>query len=267
MRLCRLLKNDPPPPAGTLQFSGSTYTVAEDGTSLLATVTRTGGSFGAVSVDYSAADGSATASADYGPASGTLNFADGVLSQTFSVTILDDTTYEGDETFSLDLSNPVGGASLGTPASATVTITENDPVPPAGSLQFSGATYAVAENGTSLLVTVTRTGGSFGTVGVDYTSSDGSATAGSDYAAASGTLSFADGVLSQTFSVTILNDTTYEGDETFSLGLSNVTGGATLGAPSSATVTIGEDDPRPPAGSLQFSNATYTVLRTGTHGR
>ena len=233
-----IIEDDAPPPAGTLQFSGASYVVAENGASVLATVTRTGGSFGAVSVDYAAADGSATVSADYGPAGGTLNFADGVLSQTFPVTIIDDTTYEGDETFSLNLSNATGGASLGAPSTATVTITENDPVPPAGSLQFSGATYAVAEDGISLLVTVTRTGGSFGTVGIDYASSDGSATAGSDYAAASGTLSFANGVLSQTFSVAVLNDATYEGDETFSLGLSNVTGGATLGTPAVATVTI-----------------------------
>ena len=102
-----------------------------------------------------------------------------MLSQTFSVAILDDADFEGNEMFALGLSNATGGASLGTPASATVTITENDAPPPAGSLQFSGSTYAVAEDGTSLLVTVTRTGGSFGTVGVDYASTDGNATAGS----------------------------------------------------------------------------------------
>ena len=90
---------------------------------------------------------------------------------------------------------------------------------------------------------MTRTGGSFGAVGVDYATVDGTATATNDYAATSGTLNFADGVLSQTFNVPVLNDTIYEGDEAFSVGLSNASGGASIGAPAAATVTIAEDDP------------------------
>ena len=255
--------NDPTPPAGSLQFSATSYTVAENAASVLVTVTRSGGSFGAVAVDYSTADGSATAGGDYTAASGTLNFADGVASQSFSVGMLDDTAWEGNEQFTVTLSNAVGGASLGTPAAASVTITENDPVPPAGSLQYSGASYGVAEDGGSVLLTVTRTGGSFGEVSVDYSTLDGTATAGSDYTSTSGTLTFADGVTSQAFSVPVLDDTDYEGNESFTVQLSNATGGATPGSPSLATVTIQENDPTPPAGSLQLSGATYSVAENG----
>jgi len=253
-----------PPAAGSLQFENASYSVAEDGASILVTVTRTGGSAGAVTVDYATTDSSATAGSDYTATSDTLNFGDGVMSQNFSVPILDDTDYEGDEAFSLNLSNAQGGASLGAPSSSTVTITENDAVPPAGSLQFGSATYGVAENGASVLVTVTRTGGSFGEVGVNYASSDGTATAGSDYTSTSNTLTFADGIMSQSFSITILDDTDYEGDESFQLDLSGVTGGASIGAPSSTTITITEDDPVPSAGSLQFSGVTYSVAEDGT---
>ena len=259
-----ITENDAPPSAGSLQFSGATYSVAEDGTSVLITVTRNGGSFGAVSVDYASTDGSATAGSDYAPAIGTLNFADGDVSENFTVSILNDTNYEGDEAFSISLSNPQGGASLGTPSLTTVTITEDDPVPPAGSLQFGGATYSVGENGTSLLVTVTRSGGSSGAISVDYASSNGTATAGSDYTAVNDTLNFADGDLSETFTVTILDDTNYEGDEAFSLSLSNPQNGASLGTPSSATVTITENDSVPPAGSLQFSGASYSAAENST---
>ena len=108
--------------------------------------------------------------------------------------------------------------------------------PAAGSLQFSAGTYTVAENGTSRVITVTRSGGSFGTVTVDYATSDGTAESGNDYQAASGTLTFNNGVTSQTFSVTILDDSEYEGDETIDLALSNVGGGASLGSPTSATL-------------------------------
>jgi hypothetical protein len=210
---------------------------------VLITVTRTGGDFGEVTVSYATSDGTASAGSDYTAASGTLTLADGETSASFSVAILDDTTYEGNETVDLALSNPTGGATLGTPSSAVLTIVENDPVPSAGSLQFSGATYSVAENGGSALITVSRTGGSAGSVSIDYATSDGTATAGSDYSATSGTLTLLDGETSASFSVPVTDDTDIEGNETVDLALSNPTGGATLGSPSSAVLTILDDDP------------------------
>jgi len=240
----------PPLPAGSLQFSATGFSVAESGATVSVTVTRTDGSAGAVTVDYASSDGSATAGSDYIATAGTLDFADGVNSQSFNVPILDDTLFEGDETFNLNLSNVTGGANLGTQTTATVTIIEDDPPPPAGSLQFSAAAFSVAEGGASVTVSVMRSGGSAGTVTVDYASADGSATAGSDYTATAGTLDFVDGVTSQSFSVAILDDGLFEGDEDFSLSLANVSGGASLGTPAIADVTITDDDPPP----LQDSN-------------
>jgi len=259
-----ITENDTPPSAGTLQFSGPDFGVAENAGPAVITVSRTGGSDGAVAVDYASSDGSASAGNDFTVASGTLNFADGQVSDTFNVAILDDPVYEGDETLTLSLSNPTNSATLGNPASATLTINENDPVPAAGSLQFSAATYTVDEAGPAVVVTVTRTGGSFGSVTVDYATSNGSATAGSDFTDTSGTLGFADGETIMTFNVPIADDGNYEGDETFALNLSNVAGGAFAGTPMSATVTITENDPVPQAGSLQFSGASYPVNEGGT---
>ena len=148
------------------------------------------------------------------------------------------------ETVFLSLSNPSGGAGLGSPAISVLTITEDDPVPPAGSLQFSDASYQVNEKRTTAVITVVRVGGSFGTVGVDYVSNDGSATAGSDYMAVSGNLSFTDGVTSRNFKIELLGDAIYEGDETLNLTLSHPAGGAGLGSPSTVSLTIIEDDAR-----------------------
>ena len=258
-----IVEDDPVPVAGSLQFSGATYSVAETGVSIEITVTRTGGSDGAITVDYATSDGTATAGSDYTTATGTLTLADGVTSGSFTVPILDDTIYEGNETVNLTLSNPTGDATLGTPSNAVLTIVENELPPLSGSLQFSGSTYSVDEFGGSALITVTRTGGDFGTVSVNYTTSDGTATAGSDYTTTSGTLILLNGETSASFSVPILDDTIYEGDETVNLTLSNPTGDATLGTPSSAVLSIVEDDPVPVAGSLQFSGATYSVAETG----
>jgi hypothetical protein len=116
----------PIPQHGTLQFNSSQYSVNEDDGTATITVTRTGGSAGAISVDYATSDGSATAGIDYTAMSGTLHFADGQTSQTITIPIIDDMLAEGDETFNVFLTNPSGGAKLGSIGTATVTIVDND---------------------------------------------------------------------------------------------------------------------------------------------
>ena len=97
-----------------------------------------------------------------------------------------------------------------------------------------------------------------GAVGVSYATADQTATAGSDYTAAASTLSWANGVGgTQDVVITIANDGTVEADETFSLQLSNVTGGALLGR-AVATVTI-EDNDVASTGTIALDSATYTI--------
>lgn len=110
-----------------------------------------------------------------------------------------------------------------------------------GSLHLSASTYTVNES-LNATITLTRTGGSTGTVGVTYTLSAGTATSVADYTPASTTVSLADGETSKTFPVIILDDTVDEPDETVALSLSSPTGGASIGATSAATLTITDDD-------------------------
>ena len=97
--------------AGVLTISPLAISVNENSGTVSLTVNRTGGSSGAVSVAFATANGTATAGADYTATSGILNFADGETSMTITVPILDDTLDEPDETFTVTLSNPTGGAS------------------------------------------------------------------------------------------------------------------------------------------------------------
>ncbi len=145
------------------------------------TVTRTGGSDGAVTVDYAVTGGTATGSGtDFTLASGTLNFADSETSKTITVSIVDDATYESDETVEVTLSNATGGSSLGTDKVATLTITDDDAVP--GTLQFDPTTVSAGEDAGTQDLTVTRTGGSDGAVTVDYAVTGGTATgSGTDF--------------------------------------------------------------------------------------
>jgi hypothetical protein len=238
-----LLAGDPPPPQpGELKFGNAVYSQTENGGLVSITVNRSGGSAGAVTVDYVSLDGTAAAGDDYQAASGTLSFADGEVSQTLSLILVNDSIYEGNEDFSLQLSNPTGGAKLGTPASASVTIVDDELPPNAGTLQFSSASYSVNEDGGFITITVNRQGGSYSTVSVDYSTTGGTATAGMDYTSTSGSLVFGDGVVSQIFNISITDDAIYEGNEVFNLDLSNVSGGATLGMLSSAIVTIVDQD-------------------------
>jgi hypothetical protein len=110
----------------TLQFSKAKYKVGEgDGTTTI-TVTRTG-SNGAISVDYTTSDDSATAPDDYTQTSGTLNWNDGDdADKTFTIDIIDDSAQESNERFIVSLGNPTGGAQLGSPDTAEVTIIDND---------------------------------------------------------------------------------------------------------------------------------------------
>jgi len=108
---------------------------------------------------------------------------------------------------------------------------------PPGTIQLGSTSFDVTE-GAVINIMVTRSGGSSGVASVNYATSDGTAVAGTDYPATSGTLTFADGVSgNQTISIPITDDNTAEVAEAFTVTLSNVSG-ATLGADSSATVNI-----------------------------
>ncbi len=112
--------------AGTLELTAATFTAGE-GEAVTVTVSRDGGTDGAVSVDYATADGSATAPGDYLTASGTLTWDDGDgAAKSFTVTLVDDLLVEGDESFTVTLSAPGGGATLGNRTTAEIVIGDDE---------------------------------------------------------------------------------------------------------------------------------------------
>lgn len=235
----------PTPLAPTVQLDAAAYTVNEGDGSVTVNVTRNGDGVGAVSVDVATRDGSALATADYGAISTTpVSFADGdTAPKPIIISITEDTTVEGDENFNVELSNPVG-IDTGTPDAAVVTITDGA-APLNGTLQLDLATYSVDEAAGTATVMVTRTGGSAGAASVTLATSDGTATAGSDYTVTNMTVNFGDGdAVSKPVTIPILDDATDEADETFNVTLSGVVG-ATLGALGAATVTIVDNDATP----------------------
>jgi hypothetical protein len=175
--------------------------------------------------------------------------------RSFTVPILEDAVAEGSETALLTLSNPAGGATLGSVSTSTLVIVDNEVT-----LQFSAVAFTVGETGPMAAITVVRSGSTTQTVGVTYATGAGTATAPADYTEKTATLSFGPGVTMQTFAIPIVNDTLDEADEMVDLTLSNPTGGAVLGAHSSAVLTILDNDI---AGALQFSAVAYSVSEAG----
>jgi len=112
---------------GQLQFCCADYTVRENAAIATIDVCRTGGSDGSVTVDYASSDGNALAEYDYLPCAGTLGFADGQTTKSFSVIIFDDDMIEDDETINLLLANPTGGATLGSQDTSMLAIVDNEP--------------------------------------------------------------------------------------------------------------------------------------------
>jgi hypothetical protein len=124
-----------------------------------------------------------------------------------------------------------------------VSITDDDvpPVPQPGTVGFNPAAYSIQENGGSVTLTLTRTGGADGAISVSVASGGGSASA-ADYTAITQVLNWADGdTAAKTVALTVIDDATDEADETVGFTLSNATGGATLGT-ATATVTIVDND-------------------------
>ncbi len=154
--------------------------------------------------------------------------------------------------------------------SGTIDITV---VPNVESFQFSPAAYSINENGGVVTLTVTRTGGSDGSVTLDYVTANGTATAGTDYMASAGRVTFAAGATSQRISVPIVDDAVHESNETFSVTLSNISSGI-ISTPTATVAIVDNDDftvtrvrVSPSSTSVRKGGSkTFTAAVTGTGG-
>jgi hypothetical protein len=224
--------------APSLAVSDAMVTEGDSGTkSALFTVSLSAASAGPVTVGYATADGSAKAPGDYAATTGTLTFAPGELSKQVAVAVVGETLDEPHETYSLELSDPVG-ATLGDPRGAG-TILDNDP-----QVSLSVDDVSAPEEGQAATFTLSLSRESGKIVTVSYATGDGSAASPSDYASRSGTIIFLAGETSKTVSVALVHDALDESDETFTLALSSAVN-ATL-SDGQGVATIVDDDAAPP---------------------
>jgi glucose/arabinose dehydrogenase len=358
----------PPPQTVTLVLAAASGSVGEAAGTASVTVRLTTSdgkpTSGAVTVHYATANGSATAGSDYTAASGTVSFAAGSASgatRAVTVPILNDSGAESGETFTVSLSSP-SGAVLGTPATETLSIVDNDAATPslgvstttatpgqtitvtvangpghttdwvglyataaadtvnldwkylngtrtapataltAASLSFTMPTtpgtynfrlfasggytklatsttvtvqapatpslsinnVSVAEGSagsTNAVFTVTLSAASSKTVTVNFATANGTATAGSDYVALAGTLTFPAGTTSRTINIQVTGDTVSEANETFYVNLSNAVNATIADGQGVGTITNDDTGSGP---TLTASTATATPGQTIT---
>lgn len=230
-------------------------------TSITFTISRSSNVTTPATINYSTANGSAVAGQDFSGTSGTLTFAPGETSKSVTVTILANSNIEGAENFSFSIS--AGSGAFVTSGSVGITIPADPPLPVIA-LATTSVTVSDATS-TTVSITVTRTGDLTLPSTVAYATAGGSATAGKDFTAVSGTITFAAGQSSQTISIPISGDATpprydtQEPAESFTLVLSSPTD-ATLGE-SSATITISAD---PVIGLASFSIGSATASEGDT---
>ncbi|MEM7769445.1 MAG: Calx-beta domain-containing protein [Cyanobacteria bacterium P01_A01_bin.37] len=192
-----------------------------------------------ISVDYAIAPRTATAGADYTPVNGTVTFAPGTTSQTISVPIVGDAIEESAETFVVNLDNPKKGAIATSSAIGTIIDDDGEPT-----LSISDVFIIEGNTNSTASFTVTLNPPSPNAVTVNYSTANGTATAGSDYTPVNGTLTFNPNTTTQTITVPIFGGDVVEADETFFVNLTNP-----VGAPVSITQAVGtilNDDVTPP---------------------
>jgi hypothetical protein len=244
----------------SVQFSANTYNAHDADATATITAILSGPSSQPVTVRYATSDGSATSGVDYTATSGTLTFAPGTVSATFTVTLHNDGASDGTQTVNLALTNP-HGVTLGSRRTAVLDLDDSYAPGQSGpTFQFSSATYTATDNDGSKQITVTLSPPQLFATSVEFSTSDGTATSIADYFANSGTLTFPPYATSETFTVSLRNDTSSDGHDYLNLALSNPSAGTTLGQQASAQLIL--SDPTSNGPTVQFSSPSFSAADT-----
>lgn len=256
--------------ACTSAGAGSSFSIGDasgtEGGGVIFTVIRYGETVSAQSVNYASTGSTAVSGTDFTAASGTLSFAAGETSKTITVATLQDSNYESAEKFFVDLSGASGNATISAGHGIGTIVDDEPPYPPG----FTVGDAQVTEGGV-LQFLITKSGSTSITISINYATANSTASAGSDYTTASGTLTFLPSENGKVVTVTTIDDAVVEGNEAMELNLSGVTNGATIIDGLGIGGITDNDVPPPPAGILIDDSWTtegtaivFTVTRSDT---
>jgi uncharacterized delta-60 repeat protein len=241
-----------------ISFSSALYSRAKNAVDGVATIDliRQGSTSGTSFVEFfTTTNGTALTGTDYLAVDQLVTFDPGVSDVQVKIPIINNNKPEGNTTVGLQLTNAIGSL-MAAPSNAVLTIIDTVIAP--GQLSFSTNNFVAGEADTNAFLTIVRSNGSSGFVSVNYLTVAGTAMPGTHYVTTSNTVTFADGVTNRTISIPIIDNNIISPPVSFSVVLSNPTGGATLATPTTATVTILENSGSRlvvPAGSTLISES------------
>lgn len=191
-----------------IRFRFEGYEIDENGTTALIGLERRFGAAGEVSVQFATSAGSAQPGEDYEETITTVTFADGDIGRSVQVPISDNPTFESPETVQLNISNPLGGVTLGDRTAATLTIFDGP-----GEIQFASSVFNITENRRFVNIRFQRVRGSDGSVTAQFDAIDRTALGNDDYRPISTTVTFDDRETIATVRVQVFDDDQLEGRE------------------------------------------------------
>ena len=210
---------------------------------LIFTLTLSGSAISPVTVNYTTADGSASAGSDYTAGTGTVTFNPGVTSRTITLLVSGDIVDEIDETLAVRLTGASGAAI--SRDEAVGTIVDDDQ----SRLSIADLTLTEGNDGSAVATfQVTMSNPNSRAVTVDYATGNSTAVGGADFTVTSGTLTFAPGVQALTIAVPVAGDTMDEANEKFTVSLGNAANATIQRAVGTATIV---DDDAPPSVSIE----------------
>jgi len=246
--------------SGAFTFTSANYQVDENGGQALLTIRRTGGTSGTnsdgsgnVAVHFATGTGTAVANVNYTPQAMDLNFPAGEVLETVFIPVFDDGVITPPLTLTNNLSiSPLSPATLGVQPSAVLTILNDD-----SAVSFAVSNYYTFKNAGTAAIDVIRQFGTNGTCSVDfYTTTNGTAVAGTDYYPTNVTITFNPGQTDLVVYVSIISNSVSSGNTTLGLLLTNANN-TVLYAPSNATLTI--QNPVPGPGQVSFATTNYVA--------
>ena len=229
--------------SGAVQFNAASTTVTEGATASVQ-INRVNGTDGDITFKVTPTAGTAVAGTDFTASAVVKTMKEGESSVTFDIPTTLRSGTQGDRTVNLSISEVTGGAQLGSIGQAVVTI--QDAVQ-AGTLNLATTSLMVNEGGVATL-SINRSNGSDGQVSVRVQTIAGSAIAATDFVAIDQVVTIPAGQSTATVSVNVPNRAGTQGERTFDVQLSNVTGGATLGTVTTTRITVQDVTAQPPSG-------------------
>ena len=249
------------PTAVTVRFGAASYMATEGGATATVQVILSAAPERTVTVPLTVTRSGGAATADYTRIPASVTFLSGQRIATFTVTAIDDSVDDDDESITVGFGTLSEGVTAASPRTAQVLLVDNDDPPV--TVRFGAASYMATEGGATATVQVALSGASQHDVSVPLVVTEADRATADDYMLSATSVTFEAGNTSATFSVTAVDDSHYDGDESITIGFGELSAGVIAASPRAARVSLVDNDD-PPEITVSFGAASYDATEGGS---